>query len=120
LIWHKGAILNLQGCKAITSQESEPFEVYARVVEDLADKIQVIVCTPVNNFCKNVTPVNIRGIMIPKKDVLSFKRIIDEPTAIGAEAAGGAKKKSRRRKQRKPSKTKRNTRRPKNTRKRRA
>jgi hypothetical protein len=106
--------------KAHTSQSpKETFLVYARVVKELDDRLLVVICNEENKFCTEFTNV-IKGIALPKGNVVCLKRNMFADETYAACAAGGAKKKSRRHKQRKPSKTKRKTRRAKRTRKRRA
>lgn len=105
--------------KGHTSQSSDSFVVYARVVQDLGESLHVVICNEENDYCYELTK-GMKEIIIHKKDVLSCIIKGIKSTAVGACAAGGAKKKSRRHKQRKPSKTKRKTRRAKRTRKRRA
>ena len=100
--------------------EEKPFLVTARVVKDLDDTLQVVVCSMGNDFCKDLTKEPLNGITLLKKDVIPLDKSIDDSTSIGADAAGGAKKKSRRRKANKASKTKRKSRRLKRTTKRRA
>ena len=104
---------------AKTRLSPETFVVYARVVEDLGDKINVVVCNEENKFCEDFTN-GINGIALPKQNVVCLKRTMFADETYAACAAGGAKKKSRHHKPRKPSNTKRKTRRAKRTRKRRA
>ncbi len=106
--------------KAHTSQSPEKsFLVYARVVEEVGNKLNVVICNDENKFCKEFTN-GIIWVTLPKQNVVCLKRTMFADETCGVAAAGGANKKSRRHKQRKPSKTKRKTRRAKRTRKRRA
>ena len=113
----KYAVGTLIAFKMSSSVEEKPFMVTARVVEDLGNKLHVVVCSMGNDFCKDLTKEQLNVIMLYKINVIPLDKSIDDSTSIGAAAAGGAKKKSRRRK---ANKTKRKSRRLKRTSKRRA
>lgn len=100
----------------ISSKPSEPFEVYARVVEEVGESLHVVICNEQNEYCTNFSN-GIIGVTLPKRNVVCLKRTMFADNTCASPAAGGAKKKSRRNK---PRKTKRKSRRPKRTRKRRA
>ena len=105
--------------KAHTRQSPEPFLVYARVVEEVENKLNVVICNDENKFCNDFAN-GIIWVTLPKQNVVCLKRTMFANETNASCAAGGAKKKSRHHKPRKPSNTKRKTRRAKRTRKRRA